>query len=224
MVPSHVHGTPATAARACPQLCHGPQEWLAGFGVDLRGVGNIGIEEGKLVGSEIVLKGECQIPADAPVDLEPRLKLYIVLEIRRQVRVAQVCVTGTTPSARSDIPEQEARKANSRSCAGSTAKFSRVCSYVGGKVQKSCGAWLAPGSARFEVILMRLPEVHTDIHGVPSLLVEQIPQDCVSRFVVDGRRQAVSRSPALRLPCATTAYSRKANTGKSVRLPGQARG
>src|SRR5215472_173878 len=110
MVPVRVLVAPAAAPGAGPQLRHSAQKRLAGFRVDLGGVDHIRVEECQLVRAEIVLKGKCQIPAYAPVHLEPRPKLHIILEIRSNVSVSQIGVARATPSANRGVSEQKARE------------------------------------------------------------------------------------------------------------------
>src|SRR6266849_3411785 len=167
MVPVHVLVAPATAPGAGPQLRHSTQKRLAGFGVDLSGIDRIRIEECELVRVEIVLEGKCKIPADAPVHLEPRPYLHIILEIRSHISVSQIGVARTTPGSYGSVAEQEAREAVSSICSG--CSFSGVRRYVGGKHNQSCGSRLAAGATRFEVILVRLPNIDADIHGVSAL-------------------------------------------------------
>ena len=196
MVPVHFHGTEATARCAGPQLCHGTQKRLAGFRVDLGGVNRIRIEVGKVVGAGIVRKGKCEIPADAPVDLQLGFKLHIVLEIGRYVGVPQVGVTCAASATRGDIAEQKAREPISCICAGCAnatrcapadqCLLVRICSDVGSKTQQSRATRLAGGAAAFEVVLVRFPNVHTDVHIVATLYEEQIAQEGVARFVIDS--------------------------------------
>ena len=167
MVPIHVLLTPSTTPRACPQLRHSTQKRLAGFGVDLSGVNRIRIEECELVGAEIVPEGKCQIPPHAPVDLKPRANLHIILEIGCYVGVAQVRITRTPPGPDSSVSKQEACETIPSIRAG--CGLGGVGRYVRGENYQPRGSRLSPGSASLEVILVRLSDVHTDIHGVPTL-------------------------------------------------------
>ena len=61
-----------------------------------------------------------------------------------------------------------------------------ICRDVRSKIQQSGATGLAARAAAFEVILARLSDVHTDIHGVAALYVEQVSQVRPSPFVIDG--------------------------------------
>src|SRR5579864_2031895 len=198
MVPVHGLLTPAGAPVARSQLRHGAEKRLASFRADLSGIRRIGIEVGELVGVKIVLKRKCQVPANPPIHLKLGFQLNVILEIWSNVCVAQVGIACTASSARGGIAEEEARKTISASGAGDG--FLGVCRYVGREIDDSRATRLAPGPATFEIILVRRSNVHTSVHGVPSLYVEQVTQVREPFFVINGRRQAVSGSKGLRLP------------------------
>src|SRR5438874_10542736 len=178
MVPVHVLVAPAGTPSARSQLCHCPKERLACEGVNLCCVSDIGIEKRKLVGAKIILEGECQIPADAPVNLELWHDLHIILEIRRHVTVPQVGVARTTPALRGNVPEQEARE--SISGIYTRSSFSGVSRYVGGKIQRPRSPRLARGAAGLKVILVSLSDIDTDIHGVPAIYIKEIAQEGIA--------------------------------------------